>query len=502
MQVYAQRFRPVGLVLGAASVLLAAPASAQPYEWIGAGPGVWSDGSKWSLGTPPITFKVAQIDDGSTVTVDVTTPNLSTVRLGVGASDWGGLLVQGLGNELHGSTFQVGFEGGGDVVLDAGGQIGFTSTTLGVLGTPSTGTLTVNGGDFSSTSLNVGNQGTGSVVLNDGVIGVTGIDMAYGPGSVGTFTQLGGTLTSTAFYLGRDGEGIMSLQGGTAVFGVGNVGLSTIGPPTQLLIGGTADASVGNLTVGTTGQGVVTVSDGTFDVGSIYLTSLAVTGGEGIVNLEGGLLDVNNIYKGLGSVNQFNMTGGVLHCKDFGNSGNPLPFSPTGGLIRPWGDDTLGLDVFGDLNLGAGATLEMQIDTEFGSDRVNVVGTVTLAGSLAPVLLLPPDAGDTYTVISNDGVDAVVGEFAGLPEGTVITLFDGPDPYEYTISYVGGDGNDVVLQVACPADVSGDGVLDSGDLTTFTALFIAGDLSVDLNDDGYLDGGDISLFVAAYLAGC
>lgn len=56
--------------------------------------------------------------------------------------------------------------------------------------------------------------------------------------------------------------------------------------------------------------------------------------------------------------------------------------------------------------------------------------------------------GHTYLLIANDGTDAVVGTFAGLPEGSVITS----NGQRFQISYVGGTGNDVVLTaLATPA---------------------------------------------------
>jgi hypothetical protein len=50
--------------------------------------------------------------------------------------------------------------------------------------------------------------------------------------------------------------------------------------------------------------------------------------------------------------------------------------------------------------------------------------------------------GTIYTLIANDGTDAVVGTFAGLPEGKIFTA----NGQLWQISYVGGDGNDVTLQ--------------------------------------------------------
>lgn len=484
------------------AALFSATALAQPYEWVGAGPGVWSEGAKWSLGTPPIFNKAAYINDGSTVTLDVITPNLNSTYLGLLAGESGELLVSGAGNELHAGLFYIGFNGEGAATLEPGGLIDLNTCSIATNDVASVGTLDINGGELSATGLYIANRGTGTVTFNDGVIGVTGIDMAYYPGSVASFTQLGGTLTSTSFYGAFDGAAVFSIQGGTTSLFGGTVGLTSIGPPTQMLIGGTADVYLGNFYIGGTGPGVITQSAGEVEVSSLYLSSPAVLGGEGTYNLEGGVLDINSVYGGLGTVNDFNMTGGVFICNNFGSSASPVDLDPTGGLIRPRGDAQLDVDVIGNLNLGPAASVEIELNTEFLTDRFDVFGTVTLAGTMLPVLITAPDPGDTFTVVNNDGVDPVVGEFAGMPEGTVITLYDGPDDYDYAISYVGGDGNDVVLQVACPADITGDGILDGGDLTAFVAFYLAGDLTADLNNDGVLDGGDINTLVTSYIAGC
>jgi hypothetical protein len=98
--------------------------------------------------------------------------------------------------------------------------------------------------------------------------------------------------------------------------------------------------------------------------------------------------------------------------------------------------------ITGGLTLGSGDALDMEINgtsacTDY--DRFSVNGAVTLGGvTLTPTLGYSPSPGDSYTLIANDGADAVSGQFA---EGTNISV--GTDVF--TINYAGGDGNDVVL---------------------------------------------------------
>ena len=75
------------------------------------------------------------------------------------------------------------------------------------------------------------------------------------------------------------------------------------------------------------------------------------------------------------------------------------------------------------------------------SDRINVIGTLDLTGAVLGVRAIQPPTAASYTLIDKGGTTPITGTFDGLPEGTA--LFFGSQAY--TISYVGGTGNDVVL---------------------------------------------------------
>ena len=62
--------------------------------------------------------------------------------------------------------------------------------------------------------------------------------------------------------------------------------------------------------------------------------------------------------------------------------------------------------------------------------------SASLINSFAPTV-------GSFTIINNDGVDAVSGTFAGLAEGATFAI----GSQNYRISYVGGTGNDVTLSV-------------------------------------------------------
>lgn len=83
-----------------------------------------------------------------------------------------------------------------------------------------------------------------------------------------------------------------------------------------------------------------------------------------------------------------------------------------------------------------------------GHDQLNVRGTVNLGNSQFAPLSGPGLAiGQVLRIINNDGTDAVVGQFTGLPEGASTTVSNG---MQLRITYVGGDGNDVELAVMNP----------------------------------------------------
>lgn len=103
----------------------------------------------------------------------------------------------------------------------------------------------------------------------------------------------------------------------------------------------------------------------------------------------------------------------------------------------------------GNTVLGSGSNFDVEIGGTTacsGYDRLNVTGTVNVTGATLNVARynnFGPAVGDVFTVISNDGSDAVVGTFNGLAEGAEFTEAG----YTYQVSYVGGDGNDVTLKV-------------------------------------------------------
>jgi autotransporter-associated beta strand protein len=77
-----------------------------------------------------------------------------------------------------------------------------------------------------------------------------------------------------------------------------------------------------------------------------------------------------------------------------------------------------------------------------GYDQLQVNGTVLLMGGGLQISMNTVGAiSNQYIIVSNDGAEAVTGTFPGMPEGALL----GINGVGFTITYHGGDGNDIAL---------------------------------------------------------
>lgn len=165
-----------------------------------------------------------------------------------------------------------------------------------------------------------------------------------------------------------------------------------------------------------------TISDSSANTVEIFRNNkITIDGTRGDTTVHpGGFLD------GTGTVGQLNIeTGGIIgpgHSPGCINSGN--------------------LTLNGTYQAQIGGTTACT-----GYDQLVVTGTVNVANAtLSPTLFggFVPVGGQSYTIINNDGSDAVTGTFAGIAEGGTITA----NGVTYNVTYRGGSGNDIVLTVA------------------------------------------------------
>ncbi len=138
----------------------------------------------------------------------------------------------------------------------------------------------------------------------------------------------------------------------------------------------------------------------------------------------------------------------AINTGPLNTAGGNLVVNP-GGATNTFGPLAVGTDVnmgaTGTLSFGSGDQLAVTIDgttPDSQFTQLKVTGKVDLTGAALSVGgSYTPASTDTFTIIDNDGADAVAGTFAGLPEGASLTL----NGKSLLITYHGGDGNDVVL---------------------------------------------------------
>lgn len=141
------------------------------------------------------------------------------------------------------------------------------------------------------------------------------------------------------------------------------------------------------------------------------------------------------------------LAGGIL-----AGQGHTGPVESQSGLLAPgagW-DGTGGTGVLttGHLQFGPATTLRLELNGLTGNsqhDQLVTVGNLNLGGAQLDLRFgFVPPAGSKLLLLLNDGTDAVVGRFAGLPEGASFQV--GGIPLRLT--YQGGSGaNDVILEV-------------------------------------------------------
>lgn len=490
-------------ILGASLLAWAAAAgqaSSQTVFWTGPSSGLWSDASSWSTGVVPTYLGGVMINTNSLVTFDIPLAQMTVFYLGLTSGDLGHLYIdQG---EFRTTASYVGLSGQGIVEIDGTGYYKATGLTV-ASGIGSSGSVGVYDGTLRCTSLTVGGAGVADLVVSGGLAKATGMNVASQAGSFGILAQTGGVIETGTLRCDYDGEGIVWLAGGLTDVSRIEVGHGTAAGPMGLLyISDTADVQPSSrVRVGYTAEGRMEMTGGTLTTTRIEAQVLAGSYAE--ISLQGGDLRARHIQYLTGAPPSFEMTGGTLGAETFGELTEPWDLVCAGGTILPHADDLDYFSIRGAFILGLPGAVRFSLDEPGDSDYLIVHGDVALQGQLELDLVGPMLANQEFTVIDSVGPNPVVGSFMGLPEGGTTTATFGATSYDFEVTYVGGDGNDVVLTMtSCPVDMNNDGVLDGGDLTLFTDLFTAGSLLADFNGDGVLDGGDITEYVAQYMAGC
>src|SRR5437667_308654 len=424
-QCAAMRATSTAVLIALALCGIVAPTLAQTFTWSGAQNANWSIGNNWVGGVAPAGTGAENLVFPNGAANLLTNNNMNNAA-------FNSITIKGRGYTLSNKAITLGAGGLADSSAAGTNTISFAvsfaatrTVTVSNAGT----TLTISGvisgaGGFTKSGagtvvLSAANTYSGVTTINAGAVAIAadaGLGSAPGAASPGKIVFGGGTLRTTATFT-------LAANRGIALTGAGTISTD---PATTLTYGGII-AGAGSLTKTGTGTLILSGANTYSGVTTASAGALLVNGSQAssAVSVNGGTLG------GTGTV-------GVISSTAAGGSVAPGQAGP--GILRS-----------SNVNWSSGSpTFVVELNgTTAGSgyDQLSVTGTVNLRGAaLTGTMGFSPPTGTTFTIINNDGADAIVGTFAGLPEGSTVVL----SGQSLTISYVGGTGNDVVLGAARP----------------------------------------------------
>lgn len=454
-------------------------ALAQTNTWEGDVSDDWNTGGNWSLGVIPTSSTIVVIGNGS--------PNNPVVK-----------------NSSNAQCNRMTMIDSGSLTIDNGGILTINGSNSNGIFMNSSGTLTVNGElnitnhngfgiDLSGGTLIVGESGELTITDTDN----DGIDIFNNTND----HQINGTLNIERT---RDGISLFS-NGSRITFGINsnvfmkdiefdaiflNSTNTTCTISGKVVIDGAGQDGLdieGNGTLEIKSTGEVTLDN--IDVDAVYLDSnnstfivsgkltilgagedgIDVFGGQADIQMGGSVFISNITENGInGRSNSFenrgfisvNQCGGFEVTRNFDNlstgtlqvdgvvNANSINFS-SGSTLAP--GSSPGCVTFNNNIDFSGVNFAIEIEgttncTQY--DQVSVTGTVTLTNAILTLSgSHSPMSGETFVLIDNDGTtDPIIGTFAGLAEGATVIFNDAV----LEVSYIGGDGNDVVLTYLKP----------------------------------------------------
>ena len=432
-------------------------------------------------------------------------------------SAWGAFTVSGQVSPINPATWTsstTGYIGrvlnrpgrltvdGGSDLLSYLGYLGYDSASGGwvtVIGAGSTWT--------NSTSLYVGNFGTGTLaVQNGGMISNTVGYLGYASGSSGTATVTGAGSTwtnSSSLRIGDSGTGTLAVQNGGMISNtVGYLGYASGSSGTATVTGaGSTWTSSSSLIVGNSGTGILTVADG----GKVTATSVSISspstvnlrvGGSGMLVL--GSASTTGSISNSGKIN--------LYADAFLAAGTYSPITEYAARTMTWSGT-------GTCNATGGAW-----------DSTAKTFTVAEATALAAGATHSVSAGGRLLITDSASGKRVGASFAGVPGGTTFSasllsvselsglalVADGPVLSAWYTNFTGGEvllSFDIGLGISdleiwysgggplwnpyAPSDM----IYDSHGITSFTVTgfnryAVTGMVAGDANNDGVVDAAD------------
>jgi autotransporter-associated beta strand protein len=300
----------------------------------------------------------------------------------------------------------------------------------------------------------------GNLVISSGSLGISGAVVLYGSDQIAHTADVQVEALGS-FWINSYWATIDTLRGSGEVYvgtsGYLNVGYNNGSSTFDGVISGPGGGGTDSYTVGKFGTGTFTLTGN-----NTYLNGTHVSAGKLVVNgfqpQSWVRSDPDTTVAGTGTVGKLFAWGVVA------------PGSSPG--ILTCSNVSLTHD-------GPVATLQVELTGPVAGtdyDQLNARGAVNAgwaALNVLPNFTKPVSVGQQFIIINNDGTDAVSYTFDGLPEGASITA----GACRFTISYVGGTGNDVVLTLAevlaAPAGCAvtsgnGSGVLDPNECALLT----------------------------------
>jgi autotransporter-associated beta strand protein len=287
------------------------------------------------------------------------------------------------------------------------------------------------------------NTYSGGTILNAGTLGIQNAS-ALGAGPLNI---AGGTLgNASGLPITLSGNNAQTWSGDFAFAGPDALNLGTGG----ITLTGNRILSVnaGELTVG----GVISGAFNHTKVGAGRLILGGVNAFSGSTTLGAGILTVNGSLSGALFAN-----GGTIE-----GTGVVGPVTLAGAGISPGG--SAGILQTGDFLFNGGSLFAELGGSTAGNgpgfhDQVKVTGTIAFNAPISLALDFsaydPIDGADNFTIVSNDGADAIlfaddlarfVFNGSTLSEGSLFEVTSGANTQLFSISYAGGtSGNDIVL---------------------------------------------------------
>jgi hypothetical protein len=208
-------------------------------------------------------------------------------------------------------------------------------------------------------------------------------------------------------------------------------------------------SNAGNVTIGA--ASTFSTAGGNYTQTAGTTTVLGILDPLGIVDIQGGTL------RGTGTINS-----NVTNAGQLGPGLSPGILTINGNYAGA-GSSVLNIELNG-----------TTAGTQYDQLRVN--GAVNLTNTtLNATRSFASAVGEAFTILDNDGTDAVTGTFSGLAGGGIVTL----GGQRFQITYTGGTGNDVVLIHinSAPTDLtlSSDSVAENSAIDTVVGTFSTAD---------------------------